>query len=617
MESDCLSNLRRSYTESSRDFNEILRLDLISKKRLFAELEALYSSMESRCGESLSTQVMQSGLANFKLAQLKIALALKKDIEGKIINDNDISRIISKFTEDEYESMEKLDKFSKIDSLNSESITTLLMNKDDQIYRLIKEWYEENMEDFLGSIDILSGKNVRGEISKGMEEKYRTRFEKISEGIIGYIQKDPGQIRKMFVNYENAIKRAMNIENRRMQVEKELREILSSAELLRLNDEFRSLLALAQAGNVDELRKRDVDALIRGFNDFNIRIKTKIAEVESEKGKLETDFEMRSNPFLKDIEGKRLDALLEEADATYPALVVNPLRSLDSIKELTTVLSGGTSTSFDSSYSVSEDQARLRRDSFFETTFLSFSRRDSIEIFVPPVSYEASIRKKDMARKIREMEETGKSSGITRGMTAYFNISRIFKPDVRFGLNFAFIAHDATFQATAKAGTGIDQTPVNIKDISGHYAKLLSMASDLNMYIVSIIGSPNGFSPDVIQYVQNINNNGLSGSSVSMILRDTRDGRIYSDKNDRTSEQVANILTVAVDEGEKNYQAVKGETISECSITGVTRNKTIARSTGLGEGDVTAAWKRMEKEGLGKIDSVNGEEVFRISEKVK
>ena len=89
---------------------------------------------------------MESGLANFKLAQLKISLALKKETEGKTINDNDISRIISKFTDDEYEAMEKLDKFSKIDSLNSESITTLLMNKDDQIYRLIKEWYEENME---------------------------------------------------------------------------------------------------------------------------------------------------------------------------------------------------------------------------------------------------------------------------------------------------------------------------------------------------------------------------------------------------------------------------------------------------------------------------------------
>ena len=641
MESDCLSNLRRSYTESSRDLNEIIRMDLVTKKRLFAELESLYSSMESRCGESLSVQVMQSGLANFKLAQLKISLALKKETEGKTINDNDISRIISKFTDDEYEAMEKLDKFSKIDSLNSESITTLLMNKDDQIYRLIKEWYEENMEDFLGSIDILSGKNVRGEIAKGMEEKYRTRFDKISEGIIGYIQKDPGQIRKMFINYENAIKRVMNLENKRMQVERELREILSSPELLRLNDDFRAILALAQSGNVDELRKKDIDSLIRGFNDFNIKITGKIAEVESEKGKLLSDFEMRSNPVLKDIEERRLDSLLDEARETYPSMVLNPLRSLDAVKSLTISLSGGSSTNFDSSYSVSADQARLRRDAFFENTFLSFSGRDSIEVFIPSMSFSAVVRKKDMAKKIREMEESVKtipiislqptSNGIrikneeseslapiSRGVTAYFNISRIFRPDVRFAFNFTFITHDDTFKKMASVGgTGMDQTPVNIKDISEHYAGLLSTASEMNMYVVSIVGSPNGFSEEVIKYVQNLNNNGLSGSSVSIILKDTRDGKIYYDKDDKTSEQIVSVISGAADQEEKDYQAVKTETMSECSITGVARNKTIARATGLPEEKVSKAWKRMEKEGLGKIDTVNGEEVFRIAEKVK
>ena len=49
MESDCLLNLRRAYTESSRDFNEILRMNLIAKKRLYAELVALYSNMENNC----------------------------------------------------------------------------------------------------------------------------------------------------------------------------------------------------------------------------------------------------------------------------------------------------------------------------------------------------------------------------------------------------------------------------------------------------------------------------------------------------------------------------------------------------------------------------------------
>jgi hypothetical protein len=619
MESDCLLNLRRAYTESSRDFNEILRMNLIAKKRLYAELVALYSNMENNCGESLSLQVMKSGLANLKLAQLKIALALKKEIEGKTINDNDVNSAITNFSEDEYSSMEKLDRFSKIDALSSEAITTLLMNKDDQVYRLIKEWYEDNMEDFLSTIDLLSGKNIRGEISKGMEEKYRTRFDKISEGIIGYIQKDPGQIKKMFINYENALKKVMNIENKRANVEKELREILVSSELIRSNDEFKSLLALAKSGSMDELKKKDLDSLIRNFNDLSVKLKSKIADAESEKGKLETDFEMRANPFLKEIESKRLDSLLDDANSSYSSMILSPLKSLDSMKELINMVSGGRNATFDSSFSVSEDQARLKRNSFFESTFLSFSKRENIELYIPSLSFTATIRKKDMARKLREVSDslTTGERRITKGLTTFFNFPRVFKPDVRFGINFMFIAHDATFKATSLAGTGLDQTPVIIKDISEYYANLLSDSTDLNMHMISIIGSPNGFAPEVLEYIQSSNNNGLSGSNVTIILKDTRDGQIYFDKRDKTSEQIANILSGAEDENQKNYQSVKKETISECSITGVTRNKTISRSTGLLETDVSMAWKRMESEGIGKIDKINGEEVFRISEKGK
>ncbi|MCL5787763.1 MAG: hypothetical protein M1581_04035 [Candidatus Thermoplasmatota archaeon] len=619
MESDCLLNLRRAYTESSRDFNEILRMNLIAKKRLYAEMDALYSNMENNCGESLSLQVMKSGLANLKLAQLKIALALKKEIEGKTINDNDVTRTITNFTDDEYNSMEKLDKFSKIDSLSSESITTLLMNRDDQVYRLIREWYEDNMEDFLSTIDLLSGKNVRGEISKGLEEKYRTRFDKISEGIIGYIQKDPGQIKKMFINYENALKKVMNIEDKRATVEMELREILVSPDLIRANDEFKSLLALAKSGSMDELKKKDLEALIRNFNDISLKLKNKIAEAESEKGKLETDFEMRGNPFLKDIESRRLDSLLADANSSYSSMIMSPLKTLDSIKELINMVSSGRNATFDSSYSVSEDQARLKRNSFFESTFLSFSKRDNIELYIPSLSYTATLRKKDVTRKLREVSDnlTTGERRISKGLTTFFNFPRVFKPDVRFGINFMFIAHDATFKSTALAGTGLDQTPVIIKDISEYYANLLSDATDLNIHMISIIGSPNGFAPEVLQYIQNANNNGLSGSNVTIVLKDTRDGQIFFDKEDKTSVQVANILSGSEDESEKNYQSVKKETISECFITGVTRNKTISRSTGLSESEISLAWKRMENEGIGKIDKINGEEVFRSSGKDK
>ncbi len=197
MESECITIFRRALQEAGRDYMDIVTMDTSGRKRMMRDLDNYYSTIGTRCSDKIGMEMAKSALANIKLAQLKISLSFRKESENKTIDDQEIEQYVRKFTDDEYEAVEKLEHFSKIDSMNSESIRTLLINRDDQIYRLIKEWYNENMENFLSTIDILSGKNVRGEISQAMEEKYRNRFQKITEGVISFIQIDPGQIKKL------------------------------------------------------------------------------------------------------------------------------------------------------------------------------------------------------------------------------------------------------------------------------------------------------------------------------------------------------------------------------------------------------------------------------------
>ena len=260
------------------------------------DLDSYYSTISTRCAEKIGMEMAKSALANIKLAQLKISLSFKKDMESKSFNDQEIEQFIRKFSEDEYESVEKLEHFSRIDSMNSDSIRTLLINRDDQIYRLIKEWYNENMDNFLNTIDILSGKNVRGEISQAMEEKYRTRFQKITEGVISFIQIDPGQIKKLFNNYERVMKMALDLENRRGKIEKELGDLISGNEMTDIYNRVSEAITLLRNKDLKRLSAVDIDSPLRELKDFQSKMKNKIMELENEKGRLNSDPDISGNP---------------------------------------------------------------------------------------------------------------------------------------------------------------------------------------------------------------------------------------------------------------------------------------------------------------------------------
>ncbi|MCL4330005.1 MAG: hypothetical protein M1533_03275 [Candidatus Thermoplasmatota archaeon] len=617
-ETECVSLLRRSYQESARNFTELTKMNLLEKKRVTRDLDLLYANVEKSCSEGLSTKDLSRALSNLRLAQLRTALSIRNDPAARGINDPDLNKALDRFTADEYAMVEKLERFSNIDSLNSQSITTLLVNKDDQIYRLIKEWYEDNMEDFLGAIDLLSGRNVRGEVASALEERYRNRFQKLVEGIVDYIQQDPGQIRKLFINYENSMKNALQIESKRLEARKKIVDLVSSEEFEDAHDRASSIIMLGKAKNIDALAKSDADGVIRSLKLIEAKMREAIADLEDERGKLENDPEMKINPVLKEIEKNRLVELVEEASIKRET-IVGDIEQLENLKSLAIMSSSGAHKSYGSTYSCTYDEVSLRKHLFFESTTNFLRNGDNVPLYVARYRYSGNIRNKVLVNAMERLSDeplfSDRGREISKSWSTEF-ILRKFMSDVRVGLNLTYIAHDALFLGGKDSkGSGIDETPCDVEDFTEVYSSLVQYTRDRDCYFISIIGSPNGYSKDLIDMVTRQDGKGLSGTNVLILLRDMKSGEVFYNASDPCGKYLGSLLSSGKDLETVNYETVRNETLSESGVTGVARMKTICKLSSLSEAEVTRAWKRLESERTGKIDQINGEFVFRLAAK--
>ncbi|MHB1439149.1 MAG: hypothetical protein ACYCSO_01630 [Cuniculiplasma sp.] len=618
MESECITIFRRALQEAGKDYRDITTMDSSSRKRLMRDLDSYYSTISTRCAEKIGMEMAKSALANIKLAQLKISLSFKKDMESKSFNDQEIEQFIRKFSEDEYESVEKLEHFSRIDSMNSDSIRTLLINRDDQIYRLIKEWYNENMDNFLNTIDILSGKNVRGEISQAMEEKYRTRFQKITEGVISFIQIDPGQIKKLFNNYERVLKMALDLENRRGKIEKELGDLISGNEMTDIYNRVSEAITLLRNKDLKRLSAVDIDSPLRELKDFQSKMKNKIMELENEKGRLNSDPDISGNPELKQIESKRIDNLIREANSKLEEEIESQITTINTMKQLIVQSSRGGTGIVDPSFSCTEEEARIREVSFFESADSLLNDEKSIKLSNPRMDFEGKVKIKDIMNKyyVTEMPEFVTSDNFplrSRGVVYRYIKKRFLRSDVRISLAFIFNIHEsALFRSDKNIKLGIDQHPFNNEDLARILGILIENSNNEGSFVIGVIGSPNGFEESVINQIRNISNSGIESKNFLIILRDMRDGTVYWDENNAQATEIRDILMAKDQAPSKDkIEKIRKETLDELKISGVARLKSISRITDCSLKDVIYVWKIMEKENSGIQSKIQDEEVFK------
>ncbi|EQB68982.1 MAG: hypothetical protein M1427_06845 [Candidatus Thermoplasmatota archaeon] len=618
MESECITIFRRALQEAGRDYMDIVTMDTSGRKRMMRDLDNYYSTIGTRCSDKIGMEMAKSALANIKLAQLKISLSFRKESENKTIDDQEIEQYVRKFTDDEYEAVEKLEHFSKIDSMNSESIRTLLINRDDQIYRLIKEWYNENMENFLSTIDILSGKNVRGEISQAMEEKYRNRFQKITEGVISFIQIDPGQIKKLFNNYERVLKISLDLENKRSKIENELTEMLSGNELDQIYNKVMEATVLLKNRDMASLKSFDIESPLKELKTFEIKMKGKINELENEMGRLNSDPDISGNPELREIEVKRIQSLIQDSNYKMENDIESQISTLNTLKKLIAVSGKSGTGAFDSTFACTEEEARIREVAFFETAESLFTDEKSIRLSNPRMDFEGSVKVKDIINRntfseMYELSGDGTYAVESRAIMYRYQKRRFLRNDVRIGVAFIYNVHESEiYRKEGNMGIGIDQHPFNNIDLARILGVLIETSNMENSYIIAVIGSPNGFEDSVIDQVKNSSNNGVDSKNFLLLLRDMRNGNVYFNENNSQSVEISNIL-MAKDQppGKDKIEKIRRETLDELKISGIARLKSIGKMTDCSSKDVIYVWKLMEKEGLGIQSKVQDEEVFK------
>ncbi len=618
MESECVGIFRKALEESSRDFSSFATLDMDSKKKLYKNLGNLYSEVRVKCENRLGPEMAKTAKANLKLAQLKIAMSIRDSLKKSDNRDIEAMDMISSFSDDEYEAITRLEHFSTIDSLSSESIKTLLKTSDNQIYKLIKEWYNTNMDNFLSSVTIFSEGKVNPEIRFAMEERYRTRFQKITEGIISFIQSDPRQLRKLFDDYERELKLSMELHVKREDVETRLRELISGETMSSLRDRVMEATSLLKNRDFKALHNMEINSLLSQLKSVQATVENGIKEIQLEKVKLLESRNSGSEDGFQDLEIKRIDATVNDLKIKIESDILSNIGTLEVIKG---VLESSSKYGEDNSgqeYVCTGEDVRLREVSFFESLDYIFNKDKLLTLTNPITGENLNIELRQLVNKRRESElqipeSEGEYTSRTKSLLYRYQRDKLFRSGTRLSMAFIFNVSNVS-ESNREAAKVLDiyRTPFSNVDLARIMGVIIENASMEDSYVIAVIGSPNGFERSVIEQVRNHKGVGIQSRRFSIILMDLRTGELTAGDNDVQALQITEVMrNITGKSGNEEINKIKKATEDELSIAGISRLGSIAKITEGKEANVLEVWAEMEKAKIGTITKVQGERVFR------
>ncbi len=604
MNGDCISLLRRSYEESSRDLNELSGMEITSRKALLRELESLNGLMRNGCQQNLGNQAFQSALSNFQLSIGKIALSIMKSV-GENSKDPETRRITGMFNQKEYEAIENLEKFTRLDHLNSDDICSILMNEDDRIYPLIKEWCQENTEDLMGSMEEHSDSGIRSSLHAAMDERYKLRLQKINEGVVKYLQKEPGQVRKLFLNYENSMKGIVRMESKRREAERALAEKINSKEMSEVMESSMEIANLAMERNVDELGRKDIAGCLNSLSRMGNEMESVLDQLREERLQLFRDPELKRNKSLMDMEISRIDGLISRADKFIAEKIKRPMAIIEAIN-LVGAKNGETGSTGEI---CNLDTAIIRRTQFFQNLSDALKKMGNTSLFIPSYGRNIHMKNRDIREITDSIRNTLSSSNENISTSLNFKIREqsFLKHDMSMEIFLMYHAHDSKL----KEEPGIDARPFDMTDLAEIYGTMLHNSSGEESFMMCVAASPIGFSEEVVKAVENPKGIALSSGNSMIVLMDMKDGSIIYNGNDMHLARAARMICGKESVEDEHYRKIIEATEEESRTAGIVRKRTIMKQTGIDDTEISMIWKKMEKEGFGKLDTVQGDEVFR------
>lgn len=615
MESECGEMLRAALILSNRDTKDISSMSVRQRVEEFSRMEEYFSKYESGCARHMSPDIRNRDLATFRFAQLKAAYTLHAEKQ----NDSDTQLalpVTRRFSEDEYEAFSLFDRFSALDMMKEADIATALVNKNEQIYRIIKEWYNDQMDNFLKLLDPSeASKKISGMVSVAMRDRYNSRFQKIRAGIISYLNQDPGQLRKLFYNYEEMMQSLSKSEKRRLDLESEIRGILSSEETDSLFEEFLTLSSCVERRDLIGMASVDVRGLRKRTRELAGRIDSARTELERERDKIDSDPDMRSNRTLLDNEKARINATIAMATTFRERLENEIIKGLDDLSEISAQMEKAKKEGrIPENEGVTQAQAQILKDQFFQDIRRAVIEMAPFSIRDPNTGLDFRVKAgerpgdnwKSEDFVIQSAPDEPKLLVSMVGMD--FRKHGIASDNPGISIRAAVLLHERLNEKHR-----VDMYQISLSDIAPMYARLISESQQSRSFTYALIGSPNGFTDDLLQGISGDSKGiQIKGRSLRIILRDLKTGKLFYDASDPESRNFATIAA-GRDFQEKQIGLFKARTLVECEKVGVVRSALMQKITESSEEDVISAWKQLEREKKGKIREIDGETVFETS----
>ncbi len=598
---DCRQSLTQAVDLSKRDLIDLSSQPSEQRLQMYNDMKRERAGYERECDRELSYFDRAKRLGYFDLALIKLAYTLK----GDGINLKD-------FTEDEYAAFLKLDKYLTLDYVRKDEISSAMFNKRGKIYEIVKDWYDNQMDEYLNLID--KDLKVRQTLASALREEYEKRFEKVRDGIEDYFHKDRGAPRDLFNQYEEVVRRQYEAELERQRVEAQMRreaedrasrleeEVESLREQLRRVDSFLSSYGV-QGRDVAEKVERMVSMLqgkVRELLDMRDRlVQEKRKMEESIKGAKD---EVRS---VMDAEIARYAQTQRELEEKISKLQ-SVISTLEAEKASLNQRIKDVVEKSQQSTAVKGEEARVMEVNFLGR--LDMKVRDRKEFYDPIRGEYFSINGKDLV--VQRSEEV---EGIPQDKLHLFphntevtyvaRKKRLLRDDLEVVVKGKVIAHRDAYLKTF-----YDDRTVSLAEVMEYLDKAVDSASKGRVNYVVGIASPTGFDEGVRKYVdsEDLHRNFVN-YYVEVVLVDLLTGEVFYNRNDDRVKSYVDLFKPELER--ERIEKVKDAVRREVMLSGgVAMERVMEMDSPL---VVKRALKELEREGYKTVKGKQGEVVMK------
>lgn len=620
-EDECNGYLDKLMAVADVEIEDLRTRDFEWKIRKLNDLRFAKEQFEEKCSANYMQEVRKGLLSQFDFDMLKLICVLKDN--PKIIGTG-MEELINQASSEEISAVERLESFSELDAYDSDKVREALERKSGQIYEIIKNWYNNQMDEFNKILEATPQSKIRNSIRREILNRYDKRFEVITDGLAKYIKKDSTAAARLFNEYTDIVDGVYELQNK-------WDEIVASLEYVPINEterkydtlETREMEKADVIGNLMREIRTDPDTggvlqkikesygeLISDHEELRESISKKIDEIATiiDRGEgLIRGMELKSSTeddpkaravqlsqreyLASRIEDMRSSLLrLQDYEDHVEAHLVKHRASLDDAADLSR--QGGNEGL------VTLDQVRIQVVDLLSRLVRKMEEALPLRIQDPLRKGEIRITSKNELRSYLHEENRSSSDGnlsITGSSFRFFK-KRILSRPLKLDFSFFYLIHRDRYSTYS-----VDSRPVSLPEFVDLILYFLDNSASRENATYLALASPTGFDRRIVDYLSG--DKRLIARNLTILIVDPESGSIHVNTPSLDPE-IKKIVELQIDE-EKLYKFHSEiefylQAYEDSSLERISKEKKLDLDT------LIDTAKKMEKEGELKIEKKMG-----------